>query len=105
MATVPHFQEELQQLQARLLANMLDVPLYRAGDASHGPALGAARLAQAALTGRMHFPRPLARRIFEPRPDLVRRYDEAHQRWSGLYPLMRRVPGVAASSVDLEPVS
>jgi xylulokinase len=80
-----------------VLANMLDVPLNRADDAAHGPALGAARLAQAALTGRMHFPRPPTRRVFEPRPALVRRYDEAHDRWSDLYPLMRRFPGTAPS--------
>jgi xylulokinase len=76
-----------------MLASMLDIPLRRIDDASHGPALGAARLAQAALTGRGDFPRPRASRVFEPRPALVHRYDEAHAGWSQLYSLVRRVPG------------
>ncbi|MBI5719310.1 MAG: xylulokinase [Burkholderiales bacterium] len=75
-----------------LLASMLNIPLRRIDDAAHGPALGAARLAQAAFTGRAHFPRPLAGRTFEPRPSLVQRYDEAHARWSGLYSLVRQAP-------------
>ncbi|HUG25577.1 xylulokinase [Piscinibacter sp.] len=76
-----------------LLASMLDISLRRIDDASHGPALGAARLAQVALTGRSDFPRPHATRVFEPRPALVRRYDEAHAGWSQLYSLVRRAPG------------
>ena len=71
---------------------MLDIPLRRVDDSSHGPALGAARLAQAALTGRNEFARPRATRVFEPRPSLVRRYDDAHLRWSELYPLVRSAP-------------
>lgn len=78
-----------------VLASMLDIPLRRIDDASHGPALGAARLALAALTGRGDFPRPQATRIFEPRPALVRRYNDAHERWSPLYSLVRQAPGIA----------
>jgi xylulokinase len=84
-----------------VLANMLGVPLRRVDGASHGPALGAARLAQAALTGRADFPRPLTGRIFEPRTALMRRYDEAHEHWAGLYPMVRRVPGAAGTPPDL----
>jgi xylulokinase len=80
-------------LWCELLASMLDIPLRRIDDASHGPALGAARLAQAALGGTVDFARPRATRVFEPRPALVRRYDEAHAGWSQLYPLVRRLPG------------
>jgi xylulokinase len=75
-----------------VLASMLSIPLRRLDDASHGPALGAARLALAALTGHSDFPRPRATRIFEPRAALVRRYDEAHERWSPLYSLVRQAP-------------
>ena len=78
-----------------VLANMLGVPLRRVDGAAHGPALGGARLAQAALTGRTDFPRPTSGRVFEPRPALVHRYDDAHARWADLYPLVRRVPGAA----------
>lgn len=75
-----------------ILANMLGVPLRRVDGATHGPALGAARLAQAALSGEQRFPRPAAGRAFEPRASLVARYDEAHARWSQLYRLARQVP-------------
>jgi xylulokinase len=78
-----------------VLANMLSIPLRRVDDAAHGPALGAARLAQAALTGRAEFPRPRDGRVFEPRAALARRYDDAHARWSSLYPLVRRTPDLA----------
>ena len=85
-----------------VLASMLDIPMRRVDDASHGPALGAARLARAALTGCTDFPRPRAGRVFEPRQALVARYDEAHARWSELYPLVRRVPGAAPAATDPE---
>jgi xylulokinase len=75
-----------------LLASMLDVPLRRVDGASHGPALGAARLARSALSGSTEFARPRTGRTFEPRPDLVQRYDDAHARWSDLYRLVRRAP-------------
>ncbi|HEY0857516.1 MAG TPA: xylulokinase [Albitalea sp.] len=78
-----------------VLASMLGIPLRRIDDASHGPALGAARLAQAALSGCSDFPRPRATRVFEPRPALVRRYDDAHTGWSQLYSLVRRTPDPA----------
>jgi xylulokinase len=87
-----------------VLASMLDVPLRRVDGASHGPALGAARLAQAALTGRAAFTRPHTGRIFDPRPALVQRYDEAHARWSDLYGLVRRVPAAPATSLAMDAV-
>lgn len=83
-----------------VLANMLAIPLRRIDDASHGPALGAARLAQAALTGRSDFPRPRAGCTFEPRPALVRRYDDAHVRWSSLYSLVRQAPAAAPALTE-----
>ena len=88
-----------------VLASMLNIPLRRIDDASHGPALGAARLARAALTGHSHFARPRASRTFEPRPALVRRYDDAHLRWSALYSLVRQAPGPAPTFNTSEPVS
>lgn len=88
-----------------LLASMLDIPLRRIDDASHGPALGAARLAQAALSGRSDFPRPRATRVFEPRPALVQRCDDAHARWSQLYSLVRQAPGAAPTFTASDPVS
>ncbi len=75
-----------------VLANMLGVPLRRVDGATHGPALGAARLAQAALSGEPRFPRPATGQVFEPRAALAARYDEAHERWSRLYRLARQVP-------------
>jgi xylulokinase len=83
-----------------VLASMLDIPMRRVDGASHGPALGAARLARAALCGRTDFPRPRGGRVFEPRPAIARRYDEAHAHWSQLYPLVRRVPDAAAAATD-----
>jgi sugar (pentulose or hexulose) kinase len=71
---------------------MLGIALRRVDGATHGPALGAARLAQAALTGEPHFPRPAAGRVFEPRGALAQRYDEAHARWASLYRLAQQVP-------------
>ena len=81
-----------------VLANMLNIALRRVDGATHGPALGAARLAQAALTGEQRFPRATAGRVFEPRAPLVQRYDEAHARWSHLYRLARQVPPVSSES-------
>ncbi|HEX6707182.1 MAG TPA: xylulokinase [Albitalea sp.] len=92
-------------LWCEVLASMLGIALRRVDDASHGPALGAARLAQAASSGRIDFPRPRAGRVFEPRPELAGRYDEAHRRWSGLYSLVRQVPGSAPASIDPESAS
>jgi len=80
-----------------VLASLLNIPLRRVDGASHGPALGAARLAQAALGSRTEFPKPRTGRVFEPRPALVQRYDDAHERWAGLYPLVRRVPDTATA--------
>ena len=88
-----------------VLASMLNIPLRRIDDASHGPALGAARLARAALTGHSHFARPHATRTFEPRPALVRRYDDAHLRWSALYSLVRQAPGPAPTFNTSDSVS
>jgi xylulokinase len=87
-----------------VLASMLDVPLRRVDGASNGPALGAARLAQAALTGRAAFTRARTGRVFGPRPALVQRYDEAHARWSDLYGLVRRVPAAPATSLAMDAV-
>lgn len=86
-----------------LLANMLDLPLRRVDDATHGPALGAARLAQAARSGAAHFPRPTGGRVFEPRPVLARRYDEVHAQWSALYRLAREVPRASTEPLTHEP--
>ena len=85
-----------------VLANVLGIPLRRVDGAEHGPALGAARLAQAALTGCMDFPRPRGGRVFEPRPALVQRYGEAQECWSELYPLLRRVSGITPAAIDLD---
>jgi xylulokinase len=85
-----------------VLANVLNVPLRRVDGATHGPALGAARLAQAALSGEARFPRPAAGRVFEPRPSLASRYDDAHARWSSLYHLVRQVPGAAPQTTIQE---
>jgi xylulokinase len=87
-----------------VLANVLDLPLRRVDDAAHGPALGAARLAQAALTGRREFPRPRAGRVFEPDPAVVRRYDDAHARRACLYSLVRGGARAAAAASSTESV-
>ena len=93
------------ELWCDVLASMLGIPLRRVDDAAHGPALGAARLGLAALTGRGDFPRPRATRVFEPRPALARRYDEAHARWSTLYSVVREVPGAAPALTSSDPLS
>jgi xylulokinase len=88
-----------------ILAAMLGVPLRRVDGAAHGPALGAARLAQAALGGRADFPRPGTGQVFEPRPALVTLYDGMHERWSSLYALARQVApaGAPRPRPDLAP--
>ena len=86
-----------------ILAQVLNIPLRRVEGATHGPALGAARLAQAALSGEYDFARPASGRVFEPRAHLVQRYDEAHARWSTLYPLARQVPSAAPTSIAQDP--
>ncbi len=83
-----------------VLANLLGMPLRRVDGATHGPALGAARLAQAALTGERQFQRPSAGTVFEPRAPLVARYDEAHARWSQLYRLAREVPAPRTEATE-----
>jgi xylulokinase len=55
---------------ARVLASTLDVPLVRREDSDAGAALGAARLARAAVTPNADFPEPPIERIFEPDPRL-----------------------------------
>ncbi len=89
-------------LWCSLLASMLNVPLRRVDGATHGPALGAARLAQAALTGSADFARPQAGRVFEPLRSLARRYDDAHEGWSSLYQRLRDVPAVSTTSTAQE---
>ena len=86
-----------------ILAQVLNMPLRRVEGATHGPALGAARLAQAALSGEHDFARPATGRVFEPRTHTVQRYDEAHARWSTLYPLARQVPPTTPTSTTQDP--
>jgi len=83
-----------------VLANVLNLPLRRIEGAAHGPALGAARLGQAACSGTHRFPRPTDGRIFAPRAALAQRYDDAHARWSSLYPLVRQVPRIGTESIE-----
>ena len=79
-----------------VLASMLDIPLRRVDDASHGPALGAARLAQAALTGRTRLPaaarRPRLRAAARAGASLRRSARSAGRR---SIPLVRQAPGAA----------
>ena len=77
-------------LWCELIASMLDAPLHQVDGSEHGCALGAARLARSAVDGERHFAKPHRLRSFEPRADLVTQYDNAHARWSALYPLMRQ---------------
>jgi xylulokinase len=88
-----------------VLANVLAIPLRRVEGATHGPALGAARLAQAALAGEARFPRPREGRMFEPRAAVVQRYDEAHARWSNLYPLARQLAPAGSESVEQKAIA
>ncbi|MEO8057425.1 MAG: xylulokinase [Burkholderiales bacterium] len=75
-----------------VLANVLDMPLHQIEGSEHGCALGAARLARAAVDGELVFPKPARVRSFEPAAALARQYDEAHARWQDLYRLMRHAP-------------
>jgi xylulokinase len=76
-----------------VLANVLDMPLHQREGSDHGCALGAARLARpAAEGGAVHAAKARLVRTFEPRPALVRRYDETFRRWRSLYGLLRQTP-------------
>jgi xylulokinase len=71
-----------------LLASALQRPLLRRSDSELGAALGAARLARAAGTGRAdaaHFPAPALIRRFEPDPRLAERVQAARPRFGRLY--------------------
>jgi len=82
-------------LWCELIAVLLGVPLHQVDGSEHGCALGAARLARAALDGRLVFGRPRRLCTFEPRAGLVARFDEAHARWSRLYGLLSSTAGEA----------
>ena len=81
---------------SQVLADVLDMPLHQVEGSQHGCALGAARLARAAVDGELIFPKPARLRSFEPNVHRARHYDEAHFRWQQLYGLIRQVPGVPA---------
>jgi len=81
---------------SQVLADVLDMPLHQVEGSQHGCALGAARLARAAVDGELIFPKPARLRSFEPDAHRARRYDEAHARWQQLYGLIRQVPAVPA---------
>jgi len=81
---------------SQVLADVLDMPLHQVEGSQHGCALGAARLARAAVDGELIFPKPARLRSFEPNVHRARHYDEAHVRWQQLYGLIRQVPGVPA---------
>jgi xylulokinase len=81
---------------SQLLCDVLNMPLHQVAGSQHGCALGAARLARAAVDGERVFPKPERLRSFEPDPHAARRHDESHARWQQLYGLARQVPGVPA---------
>lgn len=83
-------------LWSQLLADVLGLTLHRVAGSEHGCALGAARLAAAALSGHNHFPKPSRVRSFEPRADAAAQYRDAHARWQSLYALARSAPALVA---------
>jgi xylulokinase len=68
-----------------VLANVVNLPLRRIEGAAHGT---------------HRFPRPTDGRIFAPRAAMAQRYDDAHARWSSLYPLVRQVPRIGTESIE-----
>ena len=74
------------------LATVLGQPLSLPKDGDFGAALGAARLAIAAVTGadpESFMTMPVIDRVIEPRADLVAAYDAAHARYRALYPALK----------------
>ena len=75
-----------------ILASALDRPLDVSAEADVGAALGAARLAIAAVRGgdpAAVMPPPPVARTVEPDPRLVGAYAERYERYRALYPLAR----------------
>jgi xylulokinase len=81
---------------SQLLCDVLDMPLHQVAGSQHGCALGAARLARAAVDGERVFPKPDRLRSFEPDPHAAGRHDESHARWQQLYGLARQAPAAPA---------
>ena len=77
---------------SEVLANVLDMTLHQIEGSEHGCALGAARLARAAVDGECVFPKARRVRSFEPVASVARQYDEAHARWQDIYGLVRQAP-------------
>jgi xylulokinase len=83
---------------SQVLADVLDMPLHQVEGSQHGCALGAARLARAAVDGALVFPKPRRLRSFEPDAQRARRYDQAHARWQQLYGLVRQAPAATPTA-------
>jgi xylulokinase len=76
------------------LATVLGVPLDLPAKGEFGAALGAARLAIAAVTGGpldVIMAPPEISETIEPRADLTAAYDEAHAKYRALYPQMKAI--------------
>jgi len=75
-----------------LLATVLNLPVDLPAKGEFGAALGAARLAICAVTGkdpRQVMSPPQVRKTVEPRADLVAAYDAAWQKYRASYPALR----------------
>jgi xylulokinase len=79
----------------QVLADVLGIPLYQVDGSTHGCALGAARLARAAVDGERLFAKPPRRRAFEPDPARTRHYDAQFAGWQQLYGRLRQLPSPA----------
>ena len=83
---------------SQILADVLGMPLHQIEGGEHGCALGAARLARTAAGGEASYAKPQRLRSFEPNPQRVAFYNQAHARWRGLYSLARQVPTTPSGS-------
>jgi xylulokinase len=84
---------------SQILADVLGMPLHQIEGGEHGCALGAARLARTAAGGEASYARPHRLRSFEPNAQRMAFYNEAHDRWRGLYKLARQVPATPPGAV------
>ena len=83
-------------LWSQILADVLEMPLCQVEGSQHGCALGAARLARAAMDGERLFAKPPRLRTFEPDARRARRHDESFARWQQLYECVRQVPSTSS---------
>jgi xylulokinase len=80
------------RLWVKMIATVLDLPVAIPSDGDFGAALGAARLAQCAVTGAAPedvMTKPEVSEIIQPEADLVAAFDDGYTQYRKLYPAMK----------------